>query len=52
MKPDSSNISNTEYTSLPEHTHMEIVKMAVQLYLATKPMQHYSAYSSEVNNME
>ena len=49
---DSSNISNTEYTSLPEHTHMEIVKMAVQLYLATNPMQHYSAYSSEVNNME
>lgn len=49
---DSSNISNTEYTSLPEHTHIEIVKMAVQLYLATKPMQHYSAYSSEVNNME
>ena len=49
---DSSNISNTEYTSLPEHAHMEIVKMAVQLYLATKPMQHYSAYSSEVNNME
>ena len=49
---DSSNISNTEYTSLPEHTHMEIVKMAVQLYLATKPMQHYSAYSSEVDNME
>lgn len=49
---DSKNITNTEYTSLPEHTHMEIVKMAVQLYLATKPMQHYSAYSSEVNNME
>ena len=51
-KLDSNNITNTEYTSLPEHTHMEIVKMAVQLYLATKPMQHYSAYSSEVNNME
>lgn len=49
---DSSNITNQEYTSLPSHTHMEIVKMAVQLYLATKPMQHYSAYSSEVNNME
>lgn len=49
---DSRNITNTEYTSLPEHTHMEIVKMAVQLYLATKPMQHYSAYSAEVNNME
>ena len=49
---DSSNITNTEYTSLPEHTHKEIVKMAIQLYLATKPMQHYSAYSTEVNNME
>lgn len=41
-----------EYTSLPEHTHIEIVKIAVQLYLATKPMQHYSVYSTEVNNME
>ena len=49
---DSKNITNTEYTSLPAHTHMEIVKMAVQLYLATKPMQHYSAYSAEVNTME
>lgn len=49
---DKENITNTEYTSLPEHTHMEIVKMAVQLYLATRPMQHYSAYSAEVNNME
>lgn len=49
---DSKNITNTEYASLPEHTHMEIVKMAVQLYLATKPMQHYSVYSTEVNNME
>lgn len=49
---DSKNITNTEYTSLPEHTHMEIVKMAVQLYLATKPMEHYSAYSTEVNYME
>lgn len=49
---DSKNITNTEYTSLPEHTHMEIVKIAVQLYLATKPMQHYSAYSAEVQTME
>lgn len=49
---DSSNITNKEYTSLPLHTHMEIVKMAVQLYLATKPMQHYSAYSAEVQTME
>lgn len=49
---DSKNIKNEPYTSLPEHTHMEIVKIAVQLYLATKPMEHYSVYSSEVNNME
>ena len=49
---DSKNITNTEYTSLPEHTHMEIVKIAVQLYLATKPMEHYSVYSTEINNME
>lgn len=49
---DSKNITNTEYTSLPEHTHIEIVKIAVQLYLATKPMEHYSVYSTEINNME
>ena len=49
---DYKNIESTEYNSLPEHTHMEIVKMAVQLYLATKPMQHYSAYSAEVQTME
>lgn len=51
-KIDSSNITNTEYTDLPEHTHMEIVKMAIQIYLATKPMQHYNAYSNEIASME
>ena len=50
-KISSQNLTEN-YTSLPEHTHIEIVKMAVQLYLATKPMQHYSVYSTEVNNME
>lgn len=49
---NSSNITNTEYTDLPEHTHMEIVKMAIQIYLATKPMQHYDAYSNEIASME
>lgn len=49
---NSSNITNTEYTDLPEHTHMEIVKMAIQIYLATKPMQHYNAYSNEIASME
>lgn len=51
-KINSSNITNTEYTDLPEYTHMEIVKMAIQIYLATKPMQHYNAYSNEIASME
>ena len=51
-KIDSSNITNLEYTDLPEHTHTEIVKMAIQIYLATKPMQHYNAYSNEIASME
>lgn len=51
-KIDPSNITNLEYTDLPEHTHMEIVKMAIQIYLATKPMQHYNAYSNEIASME
>ncbi len=51
-KIDSSNITNLEYTDLPEHTHMEIVKMAIQIYLATKPMQHYNTYSNEIASME
>lgn len=50
-KLSTSNIS-TEYTDLPEHTHIEIVKLAIQIYMATKPVQHYSAYSAEVNAME
>lgn len=39
-----------EYTDLPAHTHMEIVKMAVQLILGTLP--NYNVYSNEVNSME
>lgn len=39
-----------EYTDLPTHTHMEIVKMAVQLILGTLP--NYNVYSNEVNTME
>lgn len=51
-KIDASNITNLEYEDLPEHTHIEIVKLAIQIYLATKPMQHYNAYSNEVSSME
>lgn len=43
---------SVEYTDLPESTHMEIVKMAVQIYAATIPTQNYNSYSSEVNTME
>ena len=39
-----------EYTDLPAHTHMEIVKIAVQLILGTLP--NYNVYSNEVNSME
>ena len=43
---------DSEYKSLPEHTHIEIVKMAIQIYLTTVLMQNNSDYSSEVNKME
>lgn len=39
-----------EYTDLPSHTHTEVVKLAVQLILATLP--NYNVYSNEVNSME
>ena len=55
VKP--SNISlgispTVEYTDLPEHTHSEIVKLAVQLYLGMKGTGNYISYSNEVNKME
>lgn len=40
------------YTELPEHTHQEIVKLAVQMYLESKTDQRYTSYSNEVNTME
>ena len=53
-KPTKIGIGSlsTEYVDLPESTHMEIVKMAVQIYAATIPTQNYNSYSSEVNTME
>lgn len=41
-----------EYTDLPEHTHQEIVKLAVQMYLESTADQRYTSYSNEVNTME
>ena len=40
------------YTQLPEHTHLEIVKLAVQMYLESIADQRYTSYSNEVNTME
>lgn len=40
------------YSELPEHTHQEIVKLAVQMYLESTADQRYTSYSNEVNTME
>lgn len=49
-KVDLKTNPTDEYTDLPVHTHMEVVKLAVQLILATLP--NYNVYSNEVNSME
>ena len=41
-----------EYVDLPKHTHIEIVKLAVQIYLGMKGTTNYNSYSNEVNKME
>lgn len=51
-KLDVKQLALVEYTDLPEHTHIEIVKIAVQIYCATRALQNYNSISSEVNNME
>lgn len=40
------------YDELPEHTHQEIVKLAVHMYLESTADQRYTSYSNEVNTME
>lgn len=49
-KVDLKTNPTDEYTDLPSHTHTEVVKLAVQLILATLP--NYNVYSNEVNSME
>lgn len=49
-KVDLKTNPTDEYTDLPSHTHVEVVKLAVQLILATLP--NYNVYSNEVNSME
>lgn len=53
-KPSKLSLDNPteEYTDLPEHTHLEIIKLAVQLYLSKKGTQNYNSYSNEIKEME
>ena len=41
-----------EYTDMPVHTHGEIIKFAVQLYLENQKDSRYNTYTTEVNLME
>lgn len=41
-----------EYTDLPEHTHLELVKLAAQLYLENQVDPRVRTYPEEVQTME
>lgn len=41
-----------EYADMPEHTHLEIVKLAAQLYIENQLDPRYKSYSNEVVSME
>lgn len=41
-----------EYTDLPEHTHLEIVKLAAQLYIENQVDPRVRTYPQEVQTME
>lgn len=43
---------NEQYTDMPEHTHQEIVKLAVQAYLENKTNPRYQSFNNEVVTME
>lgn len=54
-KPSEINIHKDpfdEYLDMPEHTHSEIVKLAVQMYLENQANNRYNTYSAEVSTME
>ena len=52
IKIDLSTNPFSNYTDMPEHTHLEIIKLAVQAYLENQTNQRYNSYSNEVNTME
>ena len=41
-----------EYKDMPEHTHIEIVKLAAQAFFENQSNQRYQTYSNEINTME
>lgn len=45
-------VLSTEYTDLPEHTHSEIVRLAVQYYMSIKGIAQVKVFADEVNTME
>lgn len=54
-KPNEINIHKypfDEYTDMPEHTHSEIIKLAVQMYLENQKDNRYATYQNEVTQME
>lgn len=54
-KPNKIDIHKepfAEYTDMPEHTQLEIVKLAAQLYLENQANPRYQTYNNEVNMME
>jgi len=54
-KPNKIDIHtqpNAEYTEMAEHTHNEIVKFAVGLFLENKANPRYQTHSMEIDTME
>ena len=41
-----------EYTDMPEHTQLEIIKLAAQMYLENQQDQRYNSYTREITSME
>lgn len=52
IKIDIHTTPFLEYTDMPEHTHIEIIKLASQAYLENQNNQRYNTYSNEVSTME
>lgn len=51
-KIDLHNSHNVEFTEMPEHTHSEIVKMAVTMFLENRSDNRYQAHLNEESMME